>query len=144
MGVCTVGLAVLTWPRHATGPKPLSGAAFGLLSGLFFGFCLNAYRHAVVTLDPGHPVFASVATISLTQAAQAAVLTAILAWRRPQVLEALFVGWKESLIAGFCGATASAMWLLALASPRRRRCARWAWPRPPWRPSPAGGCSPSA
>ena len=114
VGVCTVGLAVLTWPRDATGPKPLTGALFGLLSGLFFGFALNAYRHAVVTLDPGHPVFASVATISLTQAVQAAVLTGILAWRRPQVLEALFVGWKESLIAGFCGATASAAWLLAL------------------------------
>jgi len=114
VGVASVGLAVLTWPRHATGPKPLSGAAFGLASGLFFGFCLNAYRHAVLTLDPANPVFSAVATISVTQAVQSVVLMAVLAWRRPWALAALWTGWRESLLAGLCGALASAGWMIAV------------------------------
>ena len=68
-----LGLAiVLTWPtRQATGPKPVSGALFGLLSGLCFGFSLNAFRHAGLALEPHHPVFSAVASVAIVQAAQA-------------------------------------------------------------------------
>jgi drug/metabolite transporter (DMT)-like permease len=120
VAAATAGVAWLTWPKpgavkseHA--PQPLSGAGFGLLSGLCFGFSLNAYRHAARALEPAHPLFSAVATVSLTQAAQSLVLIAYLAWRHPWALRAIGAGWRQSLLAGFCGAVASAGWLLALA-----------------------------
>ncbi len=115
VAVTTVGLVILTWPKQATKDALLSGGAFGLASGLLFGFSLNAYRHAARALEPHHPLFSSVATVSLTQAVQTVALAAWLAWRHPWALKAIATGWRKSLGAGFCGAAASALWLLALA-----------------------------
>jgi drug/metabolite transporter (DMT)-like permease len=115
VAITTAGLAVLTWPRGATGEKPLSGAAFGLLSGLFFGFSLNAFRHASLAMEPNHPVFSAVASVAVVQAMQAAVLTLWLGLRDRKALSAILTGWRESVGAGFCGAVASACWFLALA-----------------------------
>jgi drug/metabolite transporter (DMT)-like permease len=120
VAAATAGVAWLTWPRAAAtrgehAPQPVSGALFGLLSGLCFGFSLNAYRHAARALEPSHPLFSAVATVSLTQAAQSLALIVYLAWRHPWALRAIGAGWRRSLLAGFCGATASAGWLLALA-----------------------------
>ena len=115
VAVTTVGLVILTWPKQATRKVLLSGAAFGLASGLLFGFSLNAYRHAARALEPHHPLFSAVATVTLTQTAQTLALVAWLAWRHPWALRAIATGWRKSLGAGFCGAAASALWLLALA-----------------------------
>jgi drug/metabolite transporter (DMT)-like permease len=121
VAIATVGLAILTWPRKAPDPqieaadKPVSGALYGLLSGLLFGFSFNAYRHAAVTMEPSHPLFSATATVTVTQFMQSVALTAILAVRKPSALEAVIRGWRGSLFAGFCGATASACWLFALA-----------------------------
>jgi drug/metabolite transporter (DMT)-like permease len=114
VGVTTAGLLVLTWPRGATGEKPVSGAMFGLLSGLFFGFSLNAFRHATLAMEPAHPVYAAVASVAVVQAMQAAVLTVWLGFRDRGALAAVVRGWRESLVAGLCGACASACWFLAL------------------------------
>jgi len=114
VAVTTAGLAVLTWPKDATGPQPVSGGAFGLLSGLFFGFSLNAFRHATLALDAAHPLFAAVASVSLVQAMQAVVLTVWLGLRDRKALRAVAAGWRQSLGAGLCGAIASAGWFLAL------------------------------
>ena len=113
--ITTAGLAVLTWPKGATGEQPISGALFGLLSGLCFGFSLNAVRHATVAFEPQHPVYAAVGCVAIVQAMQAAVLTAWLGVRDRNALRAVVVGWKESLAAGLCGAVASAGWFFALA-----------------------------
>ncbi len=113
--ITTLGLVILTWPREARSSGLLSGVAFGLVSGVCFGFSLNAYRHAARALEPAHPLFSSVATVTLTQAAQSLVLALYLAWRHPWALRAVATGWRKSLLAGFCGACASALWLLALA-----------------------------
>jgi drug/metabolite transporter (DMT)-like permease len=116
VAAATAGLVWLTLPKAAAdGAQPLSGAGFGLLSGLCFGFSLNAYRHAARALEPHHPVFSAVATVSLTQAAQSLALVGYLMWRHPWALRAIGAGWRQSLLAGFCGAVASAGWLLALA-----------------------------
>lgn len=115
VAVTTLGLVILTWPREAKAPGLLSGVAFGLVSGVCFGFSLNAYRHAARMLEPHHPLFSSVATVTLTQTAQSLALAAYLAWRHPWALRAVAAGWRKSLLAGFCGACASALWLLALA-----------------------------
>ena len=114
VAITTAGLAALTWPRGATGEKPLSGAMFGLLSGLCFGFSLNAFRHATMAMEPAHPVYAAVASVAVVQAMQAAVLTVWLGFRDRGALAAVVKGWRESLLAGLCGACASACWFLAL------------------------------
>jgi len=115
VAITTAGLAVLTWPKHATGPKPISGGFFGLLSGLCFGFSLNAYRHAEIALEPHHPIYGAVVSVALAQAMQSVVLTAVLALRDPAALRAVIKGWRESLAAGLCGAIASTCWFIALA-----------------------------
>jgi len=115
VAITTAGLAVLTWPKHATGPKPVSGALFGLLSGLCFGFSLNAYRHSGLALEPHHRIYAAIVSLAVVQAMQSAVLTAILAIRDPKALRAIAAGWRESVAAGLCGAIASSGWFIALA-----------------------------
>jgi drug/metabolite transporter (DMT)-like permease len=113
--ITSAGLALLTWPKHASGPRPVSGALFGLLSGLCFGFSLNAVRHSAIALEPGHPIYAAIVSLAVVQAMQSAVLTVILAARDPKALRAIALGWRESVAAGFCGAIASSGWFIALA-----------------------------
>ena len=115
VAVTTAGLALLTWPRGAVGPQPLSGAAFALLSGLFFGVSLNAFRHSQLALEPAHRLYAAAASVTVAQALQSAVLGLWLAWRSPASLRALATGWRQSLSAGLCGAAASIGWFLAVA-----------------------------
>ena len=116
VAVTTLGLAALALPDalKADGKNRLAGAVFGLLSGLFFGYSLNAYRHANLILSPGAPLLGATATVAITQAGQSLVLAGILAWRQPAALRAVLAGWRGSVTAGFCGASASACWLLAL------------------------------
>jgi drug/metabolite transporter (DMT)-like permease len=121
VAIATVGLVALSWSkardidRGAAGGRPVSGAVFALLSGLLFGFSLNAYRHAGLVLEPDHPLFSAVATVSFTQAAQSVVLGVVLAIRHPAALEAVLTDWRRSLTSGFCGACASSAWVFALA-----------------------------
>ena len=114
VAITTFGLAVLTWPKGATGPQPLTGALFGLISGLCFGFSLNAFRHAELALEPSHRVLAAITCVTIAQALQSSVLTLMLAWRRPQALRAVIASWRQSLGAGFCGAIASLGWFTAI------------------------------
>lgn len=116
VAITTAGLAVLTWPtRRATGPQPISGALFGLLSGLLFGFSLNAFRHAALALESRHPIFSALASVAIVQAIQAFGLTIFLAVRDRAALRAIILGWRESSMAGLCGALASGGWFIALA-----------------------------
>jgi drug/metabolite transporter (DMT)-like permease len=115
VAITTVGLAVLTWPKGAVGPQPLSGAFLGLLSGVCFGFSLNAFRHAELALEPAHQLYAAITSVTVAQAMQAGALTAALACWRPQALRAVIAGWRQSLGAGLCGALASLGWFTALA-----------------------------
>jgi drug/metabolite transporter (DMT)-like permease len=116
VAITTVGLAILTWPSKLTGtPHAASGAFFGLISGLCFGFSLNAFRHAALAMDAGHPIFAAIESVCLVQAMQAATLTLLLLLLNPAALRAVLRSWRSSLGAGACGACASAGWFVALA-----------------------------
>src|ERR1700722_3543296 len=115
VAVTTFGLAVLTWRKAGTGPQPVSGALFGLISGMCFGFSLNAFRHAELALEPSRHVLAAVTSVCVAQALQSAALTLVLAWRRPEALRAVIASWRQSLGAGFCGAIASLGWFTAIA-----------------------------
>jgi drug/metabolite transporter (DMT)-like permease len=115
VALTSAALLVLTWPRQgASGPQPVSGGVFGLMSGLCFGYALNAYRQAGLAMDAGHALFAAAATVTVTQGMQTLGLGLVLAvWDRA-ALRSVFAAWRQSLGAGFCGAMASICWLLAL------------------------------
>ena len=116
VAITTLGLLTLTWPsKLASLPHATSGAFFGLLSGLCFGFSLNAFRHAALSMDAAHPVFAAIVSVAIVQAMQAVALTLILLWRDPAALRAVLRNWRNSLGAGACGTCASAGWFVALA-----------------------------
>ncbi|MDB5714794.1 MAG: multidrug transporter [Sphingomonadales bacterium] len=117
VAITTVGLVLLSWPSHVgpATPRRLSGALFGLISGLCFGFSLNAFRHAALALDAGHPIFSALASVLVVQAIQASLLTACLLILDRKALIAVILGWRQSLAAGLCGACASAGWFIALA-----------------------------
>jgi drug/metabolite transporter (DMT)-like permease len=115
VAIATAGLLVLTWPRHASGPQPISGGFFGLLSGLCFGFSLNAFRHACLALDPHHPIVAALTSVAVAQAMQALGLLVFLSLRDRNAIRAVMAGWRDSLAAGLCGAIASAGWFVALS-----------------------------
>jgi drug/metabolite transporter (DMT)-like permease len=119
VALTSAALLVLTWPRQAahsraTGPQPISGGVFGLLSGLCFGYSLNAYRQGGLAMDAGHPIFAAAATVTVSQTFQSIGLSSLLAiWDRA-ALKSVFAAWRQSLLAGMCGAMASVCWLIAL------------------------------
>jgi drug/metabolite transporter (DMT)-like permease len=116
VAITTAGLIVLTWPPKMTAtPHMASGAVFGLLSGLCFGFSLNAFRHAAIAMDVAHPVFAAIVSVTIVQAMQAAILTLALLVCNPAALRAVLRSWRQSLGAGLCGASASVGWFIALA-----------------------------
>lgn len=115
VAVTTAGLAVLVWPRDVGGEGRLvPGVVFGTLSGLLFGLALNGFRHAGLALDPHHPFFSAMASVTLVQAVQTLGLGLLLAWRDPAALRAVIAGWRGSLGAGLFGALASAGWFFAL------------------------------
>ncbi len=114
VALTSAALLVLTWPREAGGPQPISGGVFGLLSGLCFGYSLNCYRQAGLAMDAGHPIFAAAATVTVSQTFQSLGLSILLAiWDRA-ALKSVFTAWRQSLLAGLCGAMASICWLTAL------------------------------
>ncbi len=115
VGVTTAGLAVLVWPRDVGGEgRLLPGLVFGTLSGLLFGLALNGFRHAGLVLEPAHPFFAAMTSVTLVQAVQTIGLVAFLLWRDPAALRAVIAGWRGSLGAGLFGALASSGWFFAL------------------------------
>jgi len=116
VALASAALLVVTWPRAGvSGEKPVSGALYALLSGLAFGFCLNAFRQAGHALEPGHPIFAAVVTLMTVQVVQTLALTLFLAIGDRAALAAVAKAWRPSLGAGFWGAAASAGWFIALA-----------------------------
>lgn len=123
--ITTIGLVALSSPPPEQRRASLIGAAMGLASGLFFGFSLNAFRHAALALDPVHPVFAALVCVAVVQAMQTVALSLILAWRDPATLAEVLRRWRPSLGAGLCGACASAGWFVALALSPPRRCGHW-------------------
>lgn len=115
VAITTAGLVVLTWPSREQRKASLSGALLGLASGMFFGFALNAFRHASLALEPNHPIVAAILCLAVVQLMQSVALIAYLLWRDPATLLDVLRRWKTSLGAGLCGGAASLGWFVALA-----------------------------
>lgn len=115
VAVTTLGLSLLVWPKQVEGAHhPVLGVGYGVISGLLFGFALNAFRHAGLRLEPHHPWFSAIACVAIVQAVQAGGLGLYLAIRDRDALVAVVRGWRQSLGAGLLGALASSAWFLAL------------------------------
>ncbi|MCA6286415.1 EamA family transporter [Phenylobacterium sp.] len=114
VGVTTVGLLVLSWPKEGIRTMD-SGALLGLAAAAFFALSMNGYRQAGLALEPRHPIFAGIGSVVAAQALQSVFLGGALAALRPAALRAVFVSWRASLGAGACGAGASALLASALA-----------------------------
>lgn len=115
VALTTTGLALLSWPAPRQIRASAAGAVCGVVSGLFFGFSLNAFRHAALALDDRHPVTAAIVSVAVVQAMQTAALILFLTWRNPEAVREVVRSWRPSLGAGLCGACASAGWFVALA-----------------------------
>lgn len=115
LAVTTVGLVLLTWPRGANAREEITGGAFGLFSGLTFGFSLNAFRHAGLQLEPRHPIYAALLAVPVVQAMQSTALGLVLLIVSPATVVQVFRDWRRSSLAGACGTIASAGWFVALA-----------------------------
>lgn len=115
VAMASVGLFVLAWPKSEAGVSGgKSGVVLGLISGAFYAVALNTFRVANLTVEPDHPMVAAVLTTSTTQAMQTGALVAWLLARDRAALISVLRAWRQSLSAGFFGAAASALWLMAL------------------------------
>lgn len=114
VALATPGLVWLAWPQRTADARPVSGGLFGLLSGLLFGYGLNAFRHADLALDAARPATAALVSLVAVQAAQSLGLGAWLAACDRAALNAIRSNWRKSLGAGAFGALASAGWFIAV------------------------------
>ena len=89
--------------------------ATGIASGAFFGLASVAFRGAIVGLDGGGPLLRALTVMVVVLIVQCLMLGAWLALRD----RAAFIGslriWRESMVAGFLGALATACWNTALS-----------------------------
>ena len=112
--VATVGVIVISL-KPRTGAGTMRSTLIGLASGTMFALSAISYRGAILSLGIPDFVLAATFTVTVGLVIQAALLSAFLALRDPEVLRAIARAWKPSLFAGFMGAFASEFWFLAFA-----------------------------
>jgi drug/metabolite transporter (DMT)-like permease len=114
VGVATLGLFLLSWPRGARfGRGDWSAAGFGFAAGALFALSANAVRVANLEAAPGAPLLGAAATLVVVQALQSVSLSGWLAWRDRRALTAGLRAWRRSIGAGLAGTAASALWFTA-------------------------------
>jgi drug/metabolite transporter (DMT)-like permease len=113
--VATLGVIVISLKPGAASNSTTRSTLIGLFSGTMFAVSAIGYRGGILSL--AHPNFVVAATFTLTVGLvlQAALLSAYLAWRDPQVLRNIMKLWRPSILAGFMGSFASEFWFLAFA-----------------------------
>ena len=112
--IATVGVIVISL-KPRTGAGTTRSTLIGLAGGTMFALSAISYRGAILSLGLSDFVLAATFTVTVGLVIQAALLSAFLALRDPEVLRAIARAWKPSLFAGFMGAFASEFWFLAFA-----------------------------
>jgi drug/metabolite transporter (DMT)-like permease len=112
--IATVGVIVISL-KPRTGVGTMRSTLIGLAGGTMFALSAISYRGAILSLGISDFVLAATFTVTVGLVIQAALLSAYLALRDPEVLRAIARAWKPSLFAGFMGAFASEFWFLAFA-----------------------------
>jgi drug/metabolite transporter (DMT)-like permease len=112
--IATVGVIVISL-KPRTGAGTMRSTLIGLAGGTMFALSAISYRGAILSVGLSDFVLAATFTVTVGLVIQAALLSAFLALRDPEVLRAIARAWKPSLFAGFMGAFASEFWFLAFA-----------------------------
>jgi drug/metabolite transporter (DMT)-like permease len=117
IGVATLGVLLVSWPRSTGGGEAFSWkpALLGIGSGALFAIAAIGFRGGIRVLDTPSFVVAATTTLATGLFIQTVVLTAYLFIFDRRTLYAIFRLWRQSMLAGFAGAFASQMWYLAFA-----------------------------
>jgi drug/metabolite transporter (DMT)-like permease len=113
--IATAGVIAISLKPGAASTGTLRSTLIGLGAGTMFAVSAISYRGGILALGLPDFVMAATFTASVGIVLQAALLTAYLLLRDPQVLRAIMRAWKPSMFAGFMGAFASEFWFLAFA-----------------------------
>lgn len=90
-------------------------ALFGIASGTCFAISAVGYRGAALSLAAENAFIAAATTLMWAQTIQTVALGGWLLARNPATIGAVIRAWRVSLLAGMCGALASAGWFTAMA-----------------------------
>jgi drug/metabolite transporter (DMT)-like permease len=117
IGLATLGVFLLSWPRAVPGEAAISlkPAGLGLLSATFFAFAAIGFRGAVTSVDSTSYVMAASVILVVGLAMQTGALLLYLLIADRKGLQAIIDAWRGSIFAGLLGAVASEFWFLAFA-----------------------------
>jgi drug/metabolite transporter (DMT)-like permease len=117
--VATLGVTIISWPaaqgQDEGAARDWRPAVLGLSAGVLFAMSATCYRGALLDMG-GHSVAmkATTALVIGLSIQSALILAWCLAFDR-DTLRAIRRDWRRSLFAGFMGALASQLWLMAFA-----------------------------
>ena len=118
IGITTLGVVVMSWPRQleatvaSGGFKPIMQ---GLLSGALFAISAVTFRGGILSLDSPYFMVNVTASLVTGLTMQVAAISLYLLLFDRKTLLAIVRAWRPSLLAGFLGGFASLMWAAALA-----------------------------
>jgi len=111
-GILVVSVDPRAWRSLLTEWRPM---ATGIGSGAFFGLASVAFRGAIVSMDGGGPLMRALTVMVVVLVVQSLMLGAWLALRDRRAFTGSLRIWRESMVAGFMGALATACWNTALS-----------------------------
>jgi drug/metabolite transporter (DMT)-like permease len=111
-GILVVSVDPRAWRSLVTEWQPM---AIGIGSGAFFGLASVAFRGAIVAMDGGGPVMRALTVMVVVLFVQSLMLGAWLALQDRRAFTGSLRIWRESMVAGFMGALATACWNTALS-----------------------------
>jgi drug/metabolite transporter (DMT)-like permease len=118
IGVATLGVVVMSWPKAQSGASEPLGArpiVLGLVAGAMFGASAVGYRGGILSLTgPSFLVNASTTLVTGLVMQVVALTGYLIVWDRATLIS-LFKAWRPSMFAGFMGALGSQMWFSAFA-----------------------------
>jgi drug/metabolite transporter (DMT)-like permease len=111
-GILVVSVDPRAWRSLITQWRPM---AIGIGSGAFFGLASVAFRGAIVSMDGGGPLMRALTVMVVVLFIQSLMLGAWLALKDRRAFTGSLRIWRESMVAGFMGALATACWNTALS-----------------------------
>lgn len=111
-GILIVSVDPRAWRQLFTEWQPM---AVGIASGAFFGLASVAFRGAIVAMDGGGAFMRALTVMVVVLIVQSLMLGTWLALKDRRAFTGSLRIWRESLVAGFMGALATACWNTALS-----------------------------
>ncbi|HEY8578925.1 MAG TPA: EamA family transporter [Beijerinckiaceae bacterium] len=119
IATATAGVLLMSWPRAeavaqgaALSWKP---AVLGLSGGVLFALSATSYRGALVEMSDATVAMRATTALVIGLSIQSAMILTFLALFDRGTLAAIARDWRRSMFAGFMGAFASQLWLMAFA-----------------------------